>query len=205
MMLSVLMPTTPERIEMFSNLYEEVLRQVDFCRITHESLGGVEIVVDDSKRYLDGGLSIGKKREKLLMSSKGKYVCFLDSDDLIAPNYIEILLRLCQSNADVCTFSSFVQLETYWMVVDMSIRNKINQEAMPGIIYRMPWHICPVRSRIAKQFKFDDVNYSEDWKWMEKVLRHCNTESKSEQILHLYNHGKHSEADNITRSELLPE
>jgi hypothetical protein len=202
-MLSILMPTTPERAEMFSYLYENVLSQVDYCHSTHESLGQVEVLVDDSKRFLDGGLSIGKKREKLLMMSEGKYVCFLDSDDDISPDYVETLLRLCQDDSDVCSFSSFAKLSNYWMLVDMSIKNESNEESKPGIIYRRPWHICPVKSQIAKQINFEDVNYSEDWLWMEKVLEGCITESKTDKILHIYDHGSHSEADKITEHEKL--
>ena len=200
MMLSILMPTTPDRADMFSVLYEELVKQIDYCKSVHDSLGEVEVVIDDSKRFLDGGLSIGKKREGLLMNSTGKYACFLDSDDRIAPNYVETLLRLCQSNADVCTFSSFVQMENYWMLVQMSLRHEFNQNASNGIILRRPWHICPIRTCIAKQHKFDDSNYGEDWDWMERVLRYCNTESNSESILHLYHHGKHSEADKIMKA-----
>lgn len=195
--LSILIPTTPDRHEMFTTLFNEVHRQIAYMQTVHPSLGHVEVLVDDSKRFLDGGLSIGKKREVLVKRAEGKYLCFLDSDDWISPNYVETLVRLCQRDADVCTFRNITKTETFWCVVDMGFYYP-NDQANPNLtVRRRPWHICPVRSSFAKLYDFEDSNYSEDFTWMEKVLSHCTTEAKSESIIHEYRHGKHSEADKI--------
>lgn len=196
--LSVLIPTIPERVDMFTKLYNEVQRQVEYCFTVHPSLGSVQILVDGSKKFLEGGLSIGKKREALVNRANGKYLCFLDDDETIAPNYIELLLRAAQKDVDVITFKAFSKLETYWMVAAMGLSNE-NQEARPGIITRKPWHTCPVISYFAKLHQFDDTSYGEDWAWMEKVLEHCKTEEHIDAILLSYNHGSHSEADKITK------
>lgn len=203
-MLSILIPTTPDRATMFQGLWKELHEQAWACYKQHESLGNVEILFDDSKAFLKNGLSIGKKRQDLVRLASCKYLCFCDSDDFIAPNYIETLLRLCQTNADVCTFRNLTKTDTYWCIVDMSLNNPENEEANPDrIIKRRPWHICPVKSEYAKLYEFDDSNYGEDFKWMEKVLTHCTTEAHTEQVLHCYNHSsKTSEADKITKHVL---
>lgn len=201
--LSILIATTPDRNEMFTRLYNELHRQLEFMQSFHTSLGEIEIIVDDSKRFLDGGLSIGKKREALLMRSKGKYSCWLDSDDWISPMYLETLVRLCQHDRDVCTFRNMTKLEAYWMVVDMSIHYPNDQPNPNYTVRRKPWIVCPIRTEFAKLFKFPDSNYSEDSEWLDKVLTRCTTEAKTEQILHEYRHGKHSEADKITQHEKL--
>lgn len=201
--LTILIPTIPERVEMFTRLYNEVMRQVAYCATVHPTLGEVEVLVDDSKRFLDGGLSIGKKREALIKRARGKYLCFLDDDEDIAGNYIEILLRATHQDTDIITFKSFVKLEQYWMVVNMTIHQGINEEARPGFISRPPWHMCPVRSLFAKLHSFEDISYGEDWRWMKNVLSHCKGEKHIDMILHSYQHGKHSEADQITQHELL--
>lgn len=186
---------------MFTKLYNEVHRQVLYCKTVHPTLGDVQVVVDGSKKFLDGGLSIGKKREELVKRAIGKYLCFLDDDEGVAPNYIETLLRLCnEGDPDVITFRNFSRLSNYWMTVDMSLHYPVNDEATPNFtIFRRPWHICPVRSIFAKVHPFDDSNYGEDWSWFEKVLKSCISESKSYAIIHEYNHGAHSEADKITQ------
>jgi hypothetical protein len=198
--LSILIPTIPERVEMFTRVFNEVHRQIQYCHTVHPSLGSVEVLVDDSKKFLDGGLSIGKKREALVQRASGKYLCFLDDDERISPNYLETILRLCQYGADVVTFRNFSRLENFWMLVDMSLKYHTNDQASPDfMIRRRAWHICPVRSIFAKLYSFPDTNYSEDWEWFEKVLKHCTTEAKTDAILHEYHHGKHSQADKITQ------
>lgn len=202
MMLSILIPTTIDRAEMFKRLWDELHRQAWECYKLHESLGNVEVLFDDSKPFLEGGLSIGKKREALVQLTSGKYLCFVDSDDWIAPNYIESLLRLCQHNTDIVSFRNISKFENYWCVVDQSIYFT-NDGASPNyIVRRKPAHICPVRSEFAKLYAFDDSNYGEDASWMDKVLRHCTTEIKTDQILHEYRHGAHSESDKIMKHEV---
>lgn len=201
--LSILMPTIPERETMFNSLMGEVWLQRAALNQCHPTLGDVEIKVDNSKSFLDGGLSIGKKREKLVKRATGKYLCFLDDDEDIAPNYVETLVRLCQKHYDIITFRSFIKNDFYWGLVDMSLKNPTNEEATPEkIIKRPPWHICPVLSKYAKMYDFEDINYGEDWKWFEKVLKHCQSEAHTDQILHSYQHSsKTSEADRITKAQ----
>lgn len=197
--LSILIPTIPSRVNEFNKLYNCIINQCIHVATNHPMLGEVEIIWDGSEAFLDGGFSIGKKRESLVNRSNGKYLCFLDDDEDIAPNYIETLMRICQEDADVITFRSFAKNDYYWSVIDMKLGNT-NEEATPDrIVKRNAWHICPVKSEYAKLYSFEDTNYSEDWTWMEKVLTHCKIEAHTDQILHCYNHSsKHSEADKIT-------
>lgn len=200
-MLSILIPSIPSRRDQLTRLRVEVQKQISYCRAIHPALGKVEVIIDDSKTFLQGGLSIGKKREGLVKRACSKYLCFLDDDESIAPNYLETLLRLCLQDKDVCSFRNVSKLDTYWCVIDMSIDNP-NEQAQPDfIVLRKPWHICPVRSEFAKQLPFPDSNYGEDWTWFEQVLSLCHTEAKSGTIIHQYNHSvKGSEADKISRS-----
>lgn len=201
--LSILIPTIPSREEQFDRLYNQVKRQSDFIAVNWNER--VEILFDDSPRYLDGGLSIGKKREALVQSALGKYLCLLDDDDTIAPNYLQVLVKLCQQRKDVCTFRNISKLDEFWTVIDMKLSHQENQQAThEGIIKRRPWHICPVKSSFAKQYTFEDISYGEDWTWMEKVLKHCHTEANTEAIIHQYNfNSKQSEADKITAHGIL--
>jgi hypothetical protein len=197
--LSILIPSIPNRYGILSKLASELYKQKLYMQTFHSSLGEIEIVIDGSERFLDGGLSIGKKREKLVDAANGSYLCFLDDDESIAPNYMEMLVRMCNENKDVCTFRSLAKLDNYWTVIDMGL-GKPNQQANPNwIVHRNAWHICPVKSNWAKLHTFDDINYGEDWKWFEQVLKHCETEAHTDAIIHSYQHSTQiSEADKIT-------
>lgn len=200
--LSVLMPAIPERSHLFTPLYNELHRQLEFMNTYHPSLGEIEIIVDSSKRFLDGGLSIGKKREALVHRANGSYLNFLDEDEGISPNYLETLVRLCNQERDVCTFRAIAKFDNYWALFDMRLNNT-NQQATPdATVLRMPFHTCPVRTEYAKRYNFEDVNYGEDVLWMNQVLKDCKTEAHTEAILLQYSHSKNtSEADRITRYE----
>lgn len=196
--LSILVPTTPERKDMFTRLYNEVYRQITYVHTTHPSLGRVEVLVDDSPRFLDGGLSVGKKREALVKRAEGKYLCFLDSDESVSPDYVETLVRLCIKDQDVCTFRAIAKLSTFWALIDMRLAFKVNDQVNPEYtVRRSAWHLCPVRSVFAKLVDFSDKNNAEDFEWMEKVLTRCTTEAHTDKIIFQYNHGEHSEVDKI--------
>jgi hypothetical protein len=202
---SILVPTLPERSQLFTGLFNELYSQLTFMQTVHPTLGDIEILVDDSKRFLDGGLSIGKKREALVQRAEGRYCWFLDDDETIAPNYLETLVRLCNLNRDVCTFRAIGKLDNYWAVYDMSLYNTWNEPStFEKIVVRMPWHVCPVRTRYAKQCSFPDTSYGEDWEWMEQVLKHCKSEAHTDAVLLQYNHSTlTSQADKITAHELV--
>lgn len=204
MILSILIPSIPDRREKLLKLICELQKQTTALYLSHPSLGLVEILVDDSIKFTEGGLSIGGKRNLLLQRSSGKYVCFLDDDDEPTPNYIEQLVRMCQANTDIVTFRCLVKNDHYWSLIDMRLSNLMNDEVNPeSIINRTPWHICPVLSEHAKREQFSDLNHNEDWDWMKRVLERVKTESHTDMILSQYNHSESgSEADNIMREDI---
>lgn len=196
--LSILIPSIPSRRAKLERLHAELYRQAFALHTLAPGSGYIEVLIDDSKPFLEGGLSIGKKREALVQRAQGKYICFLDDDDTVSPDYVSTVLGLCAQNKHICTFRALFKLADYWGTVNMSLLNKENEQARPeGVIQRPPWHICPVWSEFARIYPFEDINNAEDFAWMEQVLRHCTTEAHTDKIIFQYNHGNHSEADKI--------
>lgn len=200
MLLSILIPTIQDRIDRFTILYNELMRQKTVFDTFHDSIGEIEVIVNSERKFLDGGLSIGKKREALVQAASGKYLCFLDDDESISPDYIETLMRLCLQGNDVCTFRAMVKMETFWALINMRLSITDNEQLTPDkTVMRPPWHICPVKSVYAKMFEFKDINAAEDFVWMEQVLKCCKTESHTDRIIFQYNHRSESESDKILR------
>lgn len=202
--LSILIPSIPEREQKRQNLIAELNNQIVGCFSKAIPNTNVSFMWDDSPSFLNGGLTVGKKRETLVTRATGRYLCFLDDDETIAPNYLETLLLLCNQDKDVCTFNALYKLENYWGIINMRLGHTFNEQTDPSrlIISRPPWHMCPVRSEYAKQYAFEDKNNAEDWPWMEKVLTHCKTEAYADSVIFQYNHGKHSEVDKIEKKQL---
>lgn len=151
----------------------------------------VEILVfiDNKKR------SIGYKRDALVQMAKGKYLAFVDDDDDISDNYIKEMLKGCKSNKDVICFKQLATINDHWSYIDFSVENE-NEEFNPdNITRRRPFHVCGIKSEIAKKERFKDVGYAEDWDWMERVLQNVVTEYKTNKVLHFYTYdSKVSEA-----------
>lgn len=198
--LSVLMPTLPERSEKFNALKENLQQQILKCQ--NENFGGVEILDNPEKRFLNGGPSIGKKRDWLVQQATGEYVCFLDDDDNVADNYIYEVLKMCQGGKDAYTFNSRFKNDFYTATIQMSHDNKQNEQAAPNkIVKRTVWHVCAIRAIIAKSERFSDINHNEDWNWMSRVLPKIKTSDHIDMILHEYNHFENqSEADKILKN-----
>ena len=78
--LSILILTLPTRIDSYARLIKSLNLQV----IQNNLINRVQILtLCDTKE-----ISVGEKRNILLNKSCGKYVCFIDDDDLIAPDYL---------------------------------------------------------------------------------------------------------------------
>lgn len=202
MILSILVPSIPERRQQLTTLLNELYTQQLTLNRTHPTLGSVEILVDDSIKFLEGGLSIGAKRDLLLQRASGKYLCFLDDDDTVTPNYMEQLVRLCNEGKDIVTFRTLIKNDHYWGLIDMQLATEQNSEVTPhGTTPRTPWHICPVLAEHAKQEPFSKtLNHNEDWDWMSRVLKRVSSESHCDMILTQYNHSElGSEADRIVK------
>ena len=195
-LLSILMPTIPSRKNVFNVLHSELINQREAIEGGCES---VEILIDDSERFLEGGKSIGQKRDSLVQRASGKYLCFLDDDDWVFPNYLMELSNACLGGYDSYTFNLLYFCNFFTSIIEMSFENKENEQVKPdGIIKRTIWHICPILSSIAKTERFQSINYDEDWRWLKLIIPKIKTSVHLDMILHQYNDfSKSSEAIKI--------
>lgn len=186
--LSIVMITVPERVTEFSRLKSKLKKQIRACKNTHPTLGKVEVIEVNTKKFIEGGLSIGAKRQKGLDKSKGKYVCWLDDDDNISPDYVETILRMAyMSDFDLIVFNSLVIFDNFWALVQMNLDYKTDEQMRPGIVHRRPYHVCAFRRDLLEGITFPDTNVDEDTGFLAQVLPKCKKQNKTEAILHNYN------------------
>ncbi len=203
MILSVLIAVLPKRLPVFTKLLDGLMKQINHLHENHPSLGTVEVIYDSSSAFLDGGLSVGGKRDALRKRATGTYSLFLDDDELIAPNYIETIVRLCQKDADVVSFRCLFKCDTYWTIINMSLKNTKDVQATPEkIVQRRIWHVCAIKTEITKLESFDtELNHNEDATWLNKIIPHLKTEAHTNRVLLQYNHSDSgSEADKILQA-----
>ena len=91
--LSILILSIPSRIDQLQKLVAKLENQFD-----DDSVEIVSLV--DNKSF-----HIYEKRNELLKMARGKYICFLDDDDMIADTYIPSILHVIDNEIpDVICF-----------------------------------------------------------------------------------------------------
>src|ERR1044071_4614872 len=99
-LLSILIPTTPDRAEMTKALVDELDRQI----VDNDGEGAIETL-----EYQDNyEQTIGEKRNWLLNTAEGKYVAFFDSDDKPSKNYINLLVHGILKDVDCCSLKGII-------------------------------------------------------------------------------------------------
>lgn len=142
----------------------------------------VEIIVDID----NGEISVGKKRQRLLEKSKGRYVVFVDDDDLISPKYVPNILTAIDANPDVVGITG--QITTDGMFPKKFIHSLKYREWSEDqcAYYRNPNHLNPVKREFALQTGFIDLNCGEDRDYSKRLLPMLKTEIFIPDIIYFY-------------------
>lgn len=157
MMLSILTCTLPERAHLLKRLTNQLTPQIEGKP--------VEFLVDARGRHI----TTGQKRNDMIQQSKGAWVCFVDDDDNISGNYVELILKALESNPDVVTFEGWMTTNGVHRV-DWVIMLGERYEERGGKYYRFPNHLCPIRKSIAVQYKFPYITQGEDYQWAKAIM-----------------------------------
>lgn len=78
--------------------------------------------------YQPQNMGIGNARSRILDEAQGKYLYFLDADDLIEPNTITLMWQAAQKNQAQVVLASYVRVETYFeqpVIVEYQLPSKV--------------------------------------------------------------------------------
>ena len=182
-LLSILIPIHERDHKKFQLLHDSLLYQIGY---------GKHDVVDIYPYLNKGEHSKGHYRNELLSWAKGEYVCFVDADDRVSDDYIETLLEGIKTKPDCISLRGEITVDggpieifehslkyTCWKTTD----NKIKYE-------RNPNHLNCIKSEIAKQIKFPEINHGEDHKWSDLLFNTglLKNEYYTDKILYYYDY-----------------
>lgn len=149
MKLTVAICGLQERIESLTKVYKKLISQ---------SKGKpVEVICVIDNR----SLSLGAKRNLALDRAKGEYISFVDDDDDISDNYIDLILQWAY-DCDVLTYKT-----QYWYngnkgnVVFYSTRIT-EQRNLQDRYERFANAICCWRTEFARKVRYSDITFGED-------------------------------------------
>lgn len=171
--LSILLPYIPKHRQFFKEMLTHLKAQVGFSE--------VEIITDNASHY-----NIGIKRQKMLERATGDYVVHVDVDDLVAHNYISLILEACKHGSDCIGISGIVTTnglkETQWHIS----KEYGSWYTEDNIHYRTPNHISPVKRELALKAGFPPIKFGEDAEYSRRVFPYLKTETKIEGNIYWY-------------------
>ena len=174
--LSILICSLTERRNKFLN---NLLNNLELQVVNKN----VELIVlsDNAKR------SIGKKRNDAIKMANGEYVCFIDDDDMISDDYVDLILKEIRKwSPDVIVFNAEISFDgTNKKLVRYG--REFDYCEKEDAYYRHPNHLMVhKKSNIIEYFK--DIKTGEDDEWASRMLDRIVTQSRIYEILYYYDY-----------------
>lgn len=176
MMLSILICSLHSRSHLLAELKEILQPQLT---------SDVELLIEvDNKE-----ISTGAKRNILLNRAKGKYIVFIDDDDIVSDFYIEKILNACKSDADCIAINGTMTTngtnEIAWRL-SKNYHNVTAKENGKFIYLRTTNHIAPVKRKLALLAMFPDFSNGEDAEYSRRLNQYLKTETTISESLYHY-------------------
>jgi hypothetical protein len=189
MILSILIPTVPQRKHLFDGLVNHINNQINALNLQHE----IEVV---SHAAPNGTMTTGAKRNILVQMARGTYVWHIDDDDLISETAIADVVNALQTAPDALaingTWTENGRKLTRWFI---SKDNPYCAAIVDGVevFLRHPNHITPMKREISVQVPFNDISNMEDYYFSMKLkeLQLIKTEVKIEKPIYEYRYSTH--------------
>lgn len=120
-------------------------------------LARTQILVD-----VDAGqVTIGAKRQRLLKASVGRYVAFIDDDDMVTDDYLTELFRGIEKGVDHIGVRMLLISRGQKRDVECSMHHTAWAQK-DGVYLRGAQHVCAVKRGLALAAGFPDVSFGED-------------------------------------------
>jgi hypothetical protein len=171
-LLSVLIPTIPGRERKLHELRKRLDPQV--------ARSDVELLVLHDDRVM----TIGEKRNKLRSMARGRYVVFVDDDDMVTEDYVTSILSEVFAGADVINFS--VRVEGHGPPKLCRYGLTLQHADLKSEYRRKPNHLMAWKREVAMAVPFPDLRHGEDTRWAEEVAKHARSERTISRVLYTY-------------------
>lgn len=173
--LSILICSLEERKEQFlSRILSLIKPQIEGKRVE------IVILTDQAQ------IPIGSKRNIALDSANGKYVCFVDDDDLVSEDYVDLILEKTHQDPDVISISGFITTNGGdRKLVSQGI--EFTHSEVEGVYYRLPNHLS-IHKKSTIVSRFMNLRTGEDDEWASRRIKEIKKESRIEKPIYHYDY-----------------
>ena len=163
---------------------ETELRKL-MTKLSPQLKDSVELLILSDNREV----TIGKKRDDLLKLASGKYVCFVDDDDMVSADYVDSILYACEYNADC------VGIRGVYVVAGRPPKDFVHSvvhkdkgwHETKEAYFRTPNHLNPIKRSIALKVGFNpDRAHAEDLEFSNAVAPLLETEYYMPNVIYKY-------------------
>ena len=172
MKLSILICSLASRRERLASLLSILSPQI---------IDGVEILVGID----DGSQKIGIKRNRLVQSATGRYVCFIDDDDEVSDDYVSQIMIGLGADVDHVAIGGIMttngrEPHEFRSSKDYTLHEK------DGVYYRGVQHLGVIKRDLALQCPFPPISFEEDRKFSEAITPLIHTEYQVQKPIYFY-------------------
>lgn len=136
----------------------------------------------------------GKPRNIGIHLSHSEYITFLDADDWLEPNGIEVLYNILEETGDGYVVGRTIQFQSNGTKIigeheSCKERRRVSPYSIPHIFHHLGPRARMIRSRIVKenQIQFPEMKFAEDKQFFIDVLTHCSTISTTKSPVYYLN------------------
>ena len=137
----------------------------------------------------DGEATVGGKRQKIINECSTEYLCFVDDDDLVDPNYLKSLLKGLKDKPDCVTFKGIVTTdEKNPELFRLSLHYPVGawSQDVQGTHMRTPNHLCPMKVELMRQVAYRDITSYEDALWGMWIHPLLHSQCHIDEVLYYY-------------------
>tara|TARA_Y100000310_G_scaffold268936_1_gene281838 strand:+ start:865 stop:1431 length:567 start_codon:yes stop_codon:yes gene_type:complete len=140
----------------------------------------------------DGQLTIGDKRQNLIEIATGQYTSFIDDDDLVSDDYVDLVLKAIEKKPDVIGMHLIMETDgrlsgkTYHSLKYNTWFDEPGDDPSWRYYYRNPNHLNPVKRELALKAGFPPISMGEDRQYSSDLLPYLETEEYIESPIYTY-------------------
>lgn len=131
----------------------------------------------------------GLKRNRLMEKAKGKYVSFVDDDDIVSDDYVIEILKAIGNNPDCVGIVGIITVngQNPWQFRHSITVNRWCKDKANKIYFRTPNHLNALRRDIALSAGFNStLTWGEDRDFSERLKGRLKTETFIEKPIYYY-------------------